>query len=266
MPSHERWISKFKIKEYSWVFVPTKETIQAGLLIKESLEKVWSAPSCFYHMRSGGHIKALQSHKHNKYFLHLDIKDFFGNINRSRVTRCLKPYFSYDIAREIAIESTVRSPVPNANKYILPFGFVQSPIIASICLSKSALGKYLRTLSKNSDFVVSVYMDDIIISANTRNLLLDALSDIKTKSDRSGFPLNDDKEEGPDSSVTAFNVKLSHEYLEITENKFSALRDKLLASENKFQKQGILSYIFSVNVEQGRTLVDEQQHGLSNKE
>ena len=144
-PPHARWISKFQIKENSWVFVPTEETIQYGLTIKHLIEKKWAVPKYYYHLRNGGHIKALQKHTSNKYFIHLDIQDFFGHINRSRVTRCMKYYLSYKKARKIAVESTVRLPESATKKYILPFGFVQSPIISSICLNKSALGGCPRT-------------------------------------------------------------------------------------------------------------------------
>ena len=122
MPTHERWISKFQIKEYSWVFVPSEETLNIGLTVKESIEDVWTPPDFFYHLHRGGHLAALNSHINKKYFLHLDIKDFFGNINRSRITRCLKGYFGYDKAREIAIESTVRLPESETIKYILLTG------------------------------------------------------------------------------------------------------------------------------------------------
>ncbi len=127
IPSSPRWISKFQIKPNSWVFVPTEEMIQYGLNLKQSIQKHWTPPDYYYHLRNGGHVKALKIHTESQYFIFLDIKDFFDSINRSRITRCMKKYFGYDKAREIAIGSTVKSN----KKFILPFGFVQSPIIAS---------------------------------------------------------------------------------------------------------------------------------------
>lgn len=190
MIKREKWTSKFIIKEYSWVFVPTDETVQNGIAIKKTIKEKWQPPEYFYHLAKGGHVKALHQHLNNKYFIHLDIKDFFGSINRSRITRCIKEIAPYERAREIAIESTVRHPEFPTQKFILPFGFVQSPIIASICLSKSALGRHLHHLSKKKEFDVSVYMDDIILSSNSPADLSEQLKLLETAAIRSGLPLN----------------------------------------------------------------------------
>jgi hypothetical protein len=85
------------------VFVPNRETIQHGLFVKSSIEEKWTSPAFYYHLRDGGHVKALKAHIENQFFIHLDIKDFFGSINRSRVTRCLKGFYSYENSRAIAI-------------------------------------------------------------------------------------------------------------------------------------------------------------------
>lgn len=250
MPSRERWISKFQIKEYSWVFVPTEETIQYGQEIKKIIEDKWPKPTYFYHLKRGGHVKALQKHTRNEYFIHLDIRDFFGHINRSRVTRCLKEYFPYEKAREIAVESTVRLPVSAIKKYILPFGFVQSPIIASVCLSKSTLGLYLSKLSRQRKFKVSVYMDDIIISGNNPTALQEELEKITAAAEKSGLPLNANKQEGPSNRITAFNINMSQGALAITTAKLDEFADTYSNSTNDRQRLGILKYVFSVNPDQ----------------
>lgn len=120
MGSTPRWISKFELKPGSWVYVPTDESVEYGDALKQTLEEKWHPPKIYYHLRDGGHVKALESHIECHYFVHLDISNFFGCINRSRVTRCLKSYWSYSEAREIAINSTVRDPSSRLKKYILP--------------------------------------------------------------------------------------------------------------------------------------------------
>jgi hypothetical protein len=92
------------------VFVPTRETINSGESIKNKIESWWRPPKFYYHLRDGGYVKGLESHLNHDYFLHLDIRNFFGCINKSRVTRCLKKYWAYDQARQIASESTVKNP------------------------------------------------------------------------------------------------------------------------------------------------------------
>jgi len=249
MSSAEKWASKFQYK-HSWVFVPTEETARYGKSVKLSIEKCWFAPDFYYHLRDGGHVKALKSHIGHRFFIHLDIKDFFGSINRSRVTRCLKDFFEYTIAREIAVASTVRLPESSIRKYILPFGFVQSPIIASICLHKSRLSKCLYNLNKLDGVIVSVYMDDIIISGNDFTSLQKVLDEVKVAAERSGFPLNPEKEEGPSEKITAFNIELSHGLLKITDSRFNDFYDTYKVSDNINQRQGIIGYVSSVNQEQ----------------
>ncbi|WP_257292862.1 hypothetical protein [Endozoicomonas sp. ONNA1] len=90
----------------------------------------------------------MRSHTSGQFFVHLDIRQFFSSINRSRITRSLKPRIGYERAREIAIASTVPAPNTDGSAYILPYGFVQSPILASICLRYSKLGTVLHELSK----------------------------------------------------------------------------------------------------------------------
>ncbi|NGZ88147.1 hypothetical protein GW587_28305 [Duganella sp. SAP-35] len=185
------WTSKFELKPGTWVFVPTADSIKTGRELKLEIEQKWRAPEFFYHLRAGGHVKALQAHLGNSRFARLDIKNFFGSINKTRVTRCLKSIFPYPQAREMANISTVLHPVDRNS--ILPFGFVQSPIIASLCLHRSALGQYLQTLSRRKDLVISVYVDDIILSSDNEHDLTVALTEIKSRATRSNFIMNADK-------------------------------------------------------------------------
>lgn len=229
------------------MFVPTEDSIINGLLVKQLIEDKWCPPNYYFHLRRGGHVRALREHLENKYFIHLDIENFFGQINRSRVTRSLKEHIPYKEARDIAVQSTVRLPDSATRKYILPFGFVEFPIIASVCLSKSALGHHLTRLAKVKGFAVSVYMDDILVSCNNQAKLNDQLALLKHTSEKSGFPLNIKKLEGPDVSVTAFNIRLSQGSLKITPSRLKEFMDAYSSSANEHQRKGILNYILSVN-------------------
>ena len=84
-----KWSSKFELKPGKWVFVPTPEAVTTGKKIKKTIEKCWRPPAYFFHLRVGGHVEALRSHLNHDNFLRVDIKDFFGSISRTRVTRCL---------------------------------------------------------------------------------------------------------------------------------------------------------------------------------
>ena len=240
-----KYISKFQLKPGTWVFVPNSNSIEKGKSIKSSIEKKWKAPKNYFHLRKGGHVEALKSHLNNSSFIHLDIENFFGSINKSRVTRCLTEFFPYNLAREMTNDSIEKHP--QKKNYILPFGFVQSPIIASLCLDKSGLGTFLKKLSNRTDIVVSVYVDDIIISAKDHSVLADILISIKNKADKAGFHLNEKKEEGPSIKITAFNIELSEGSVFITTQRMQQLKESFEQSESDHQKNGILGYIQTVN-------------------
>jgi hypothetical protein len=132
------WSKRFELKPGRWVYVPTAETRKLGREIKLAIERRWTPPPYYFHLRRGGHVQALSSHVGNYIFARLDIQNFFGSINRTRVTRCLTSKFGYKQAREWANASTVVDR--DTKRSFVPFGFVQSPIVASLCLSESALG------------------------------------------------------------------------------------------------------------------------------
>lgn len=257
MPPHERWSSKFQLKEGVWVFVPTEETIAYGKAVSALINEKWTPPKHYFHLRAGGHVLALRKHTKHKFFIHLDIQNFFGQINRSRITRSLKEYLPWSKARKIAIESTVRNPNSQEAKYILPFGFVQSPLLASVCLSKSALGRYLERLERQKDFSVSVYVDDILVSGDDAEELHQELEKIKLAAVKSLLPLNDKKQEGPQLCVKAFNVELSQGLLEITQSKLQEFAARYAGSENEHQRAGILNYVISINPNQIELLLQE---------
>ena len=122
-----------------WIFCPTNKSKEKGYkFVLQILEK-WAPPSYFYHLRPGGHIAAIKAHQNNKYFCKIDISNFFTNIRKNRVLRSLKKIkFSPNSARHISEWSTVNSKDDRLLR-ILPYGFVQSQLIASVCLDCSAL-------------------------------------------------------------------------------------------------------------------------------
>jgi len=258
MPFSSKWVFKYPIKSYSWIFIPTESTIKNGKIIKSIIEKNWVAPNYFYHLKKGGHVKALKIHKENSFFIHLDIQDFFGHINKSRVTRCLKSFLGYERARKIAKESTVNIFKKTSKKTIsiLPFGFVQSPIIASLCFHKSKLGKYLHNINGKHGVYVSVYMDDIIVSSPNKLNLEKIFYNIEVLSVYSKFPLNIEKKDEPSNQITAFNIHLSHNLLEITDIKLNEFKNKVKDSQNIYEINGIISYISSINKEQAKFFVN----------
>lgn len=244
-----KWSTRFEIKPGRWVFVPTDEVVKQGRHIKVAIEQIWTAPDYYYHLRPGGHVAALREHTANQVFLHLDIEDFFGSISANRISRALTGRVSYATAREWATKSVVRHP-SDPKKTILPFGFVQSQILASLVLQSTALGRRIHDLSKQADCVVTVYVDDVLVSCPDLAAANVVAAELKAAAERSNFVLSDKKTEGPADTVTAFNVVLTNQSLEISDARMDEFKAVLKNTTSLKQREGILRYIGQVNLEQ----------------
>lgn len=250
MAFHELWDQKFELVPGKWVFIPSTESRIRGEYIASEIKRKWQAPFYFYHCRQGGHVEALKKHMASRYFCCIDIKSFFASINRSRVTRVLKKHFGYVIAREFSRDSVILLNENDSKKYILPFGFLQSPIIASICLDESALGRRLCKLASSYNFIVSVYVDDIILSCNDIDLLRKEFENIIIATNRSGWKISTEKTYAPSEQILAFNIQMSHGYLGILPERMNLFSTAYQKAESDHQKEGILRYIRSINPNQ----------------
>ena len=242
------WKDRFEVKPGRWVYIPTSETLQQGRRLKTLIAENFTAPEFYYHLLEGGHVAAIQSHTNDHYFLNVDLENFFGVINRSRVTRSLKKRFPYSQAREITIQSTVRVTNEDRYEYHLPYGYPQSTILASICLFDSALGRYLHSLSAQHN--VSIYVDDIIISGNDQEELAHISDTLVEKSEVSRLPLSRKKPPHVANRITAFNIDLSYGSTKITDQRYEQLLQQALLASKENVIEGILSYVQSVNKNQ----------------
>ena len=249
----QKWITKYERKPGRWVFEPTDEHRVIGSTIKDALFSVWDAPNYYFHLRHGGHVAALKLHATNTYFIRFDIEDFFGRVNRSRVTRCLKDYFGYDNARDMANDSTVQHPTEKG-RWVLPYGFVQSPILASLALSRSRLGGELDRLNRSTATRVSVYVDDIIISCNNIEQLGLTGALLAELAVKSGLSFGSSKTQGPGAQITAFNIELTHENLAIASDRLDQFGAVLADSPSEHRREGILGYVKTVNALQAANL------------
>ncbi|MFP3744214.1 reverse transcriptase domain-containing protein [Achromobacter sp. SIMBA_011] len=250
MAFHELWEERFELAPGKWVFVPSAESRERGERITSKIKEKWQAPAYFYHCHHGGHVRAIKQHLANTHFCCVDIESFFTSINLSRVTRALKQYFGYEVAREFARDSVIRLVGDVDSQYILPFGFVQSPIIASVCLDQSALGRVLHELASKPDITVSVYVDDIILSGSDPYRLQQEFESIKAAADRSGWKVSTSKTQPPGEQILSFNIHLSQGNLTISSERMGLFVDAYLQATSDHQKEGMLRYIRSINAAQ----------------
>ena len=191
------------------IFVPTEQCERKGRRIIKFFSKRVDFPDYFYHYKSGGHIAALHAHLENKLFFKIDIQNFYYSIARMRVTRALRSY-AYPGANTLATWSCVANPIPGTKpKHVLPIGFVQSPLLASLVLMKSPVAQAIGRAIKNG-VCVSVYMDDFIGSHNDVGVLQAAFADIRDTSAAAGLIPNPKKLVAPINAITAFNCDLTY--------------------------------------------------------
>jgi hypothetical protein len=112
-------------------------------------------------------------------------------------------------------------------------------------LEHSALGGLLKSLSR--DLLVSVYVDDILISGNDRRVVLDASKQIAEVAAASKFPLSAGKSELAQTEVTAFNCRLGSGKLSITEERMRAFV-AAYPSKSQVGQWAIANYICAISL------------------
>ena len=205
---------------------------EIGLQLKQEVEARVAFDTFYYHLQKGGHVSALHSHRPHRWFARVDIERFFYGIGRNRVAGALAE-IEIPKAGYRAKWSTVRNPYENP-RYSLPYGFVQSPILATLVLMRSNVGRFLRSLPPS--ITASVYMDDIAISGDDEAELIEAFEELCNVMHEANFVLNRDKLEAPAAAIELFNCDLLHEMTAVREERRALFFDEphSPASEDAF--------------------------------
>jgi|GEM_PF-844982 len=206
----------FELKPGKLVFIQTKEAAVRSKRIIKAVLKRYFPDQVFHHFkRGGGHVGALKRHLEGRYFSTFDIDDFFGRVTRTRLARALR---HIGIPSNRAFEWAFESVVVSGNRKVLPFGFRQSPLLATLVLECSALGVELKRLHEDG-LTVSVYMDDIVISGSDRETVLAASARIMAAAEIAQFPLAENKVAISVAQATAFNIHIQEHHVEFTEER-----------------------------------------------
>ena len=241
------------------ICVPDAETKEFGNHLIAEIKRRWSPPVYFFHCQKGGHIQAIKLHVGKKYFCRADLKSFYSHIKENRIRRHLKR-LSFPKGLRSQQEAAYCSTVPHPDQpkvRVLPFGFPQSPILASIALQGSILGAFLEELYQSPSHIVSVYMDDIIISTNSLSSANEAYETLRGKVTRSNFEINTSKCSGVvTDQVEAFNIIADAKGIKLTEKRYMKFKKELINGSISVNKQtGILNYVRSINLKQYEELL-----------
>lgn len=189
-----------------FIYVPNGRCVRKGERIIKFLSKRVDFPEYFYHYRLGGHVAALHALLSNALFFKIDIQNFFYSIARMRVTRALR-HWGYQGAGTFAKWSCVANP-GSGPPFVLPIGFVQSPLLASLVLMRSPVAQAIERAMANG-VVISVYLDDFLGSHNDLGTLTAAYDDIRQTCAVALLIPNPNKLVPPQAAITAFNCDLT---------------------------------------------------------
>lgn len=188
------------------VFAPSKVGRRIGSEIKAAVEATFAFDPIYFHFRAGGHVAAIHYHRPHQFFARIDIARFFYSISRRRVQSALDR-IGVGNAAFYAKWSTVANPFESP-RYALPYGFVQSPILASLVLATSTVGEHLVSLSPG--VTVSVYVDDISLSSDSLEALEAAYEATIGVLEADGFQVSADKLRAPSAAMDVFNCDLAN--------------------------------------------------------
>lgn len=130
--------------------------IQKWVLV-EILEKIKVSDEAMAYTKDRGIKENAERHRHNNFFLEMDLKDFFETIKRDQVF-----YFFRNIGYNILV-SNILSRICTF-KGSIPQGGVCSPYLSNIICYN--LDKRLSGLSSKRDITYTRYSDDLTFSCN----------------------------------------------------------------------------------------------------
>jgi hypothetical protein len=183
----------------------------------------------------------MHHHRDNHTFARIDISNFFYSISRRRVQSALDR-IGIGNARFYAQWSTVVSPFGDP-RYALPYGFVQSPILASLVIATSGLGQHLLVLPISVK--AGVYVDDISLSSNDADELQQAYDETLAVIAADGFAVSPSKLRSPAPAIDIFNCDLAHGRASVTDNRINAF---LADNPTQAAEDAFLAYCASVEM------------------
>ncbi len=223
------------------VFVPTKIGRRIGKEVKEAVEDAYAFDPIYFHLRRGGHVAAMHHHRDNPLFARIDISNFFYSISRRRVQSALDRV-GVGNARFYAQWSTVVSPFANP-RYALPYGFVQSPILASLVVATSDLGQHLLRLP--ASVKAGVYVDDISLSSDDADELQQAYDMTLAVIAADGFAVSPAKLRPPAPAIDIFNCDLAQGKASVTDDRINAF---LADNPSQAAEDAFVAYCASVEM------------------
>jgi hypothetical protein len=94
--------------------------------------------------------------------------------------------------------------------------------------------------------LVYIWMTIIISSSHDKSFVEAAMVRLSDHADRSGFSLNSKKTSGPSEEITAFNIRLCHGVMEISDERLLEFQNSINKSSDECHINGVIGYVRTV--------------------
>jgi retron-type reverse transcriptase len=218
------------------IFEPNKEVkaIQAWIL-KHIIYKLNPSMYATAYRKNYSILDNVRFHQKQRYFLCLDIENYFPSINTKDVE-----YFFYNIGYSPTISELLAELCTCNNS--LPQGGITSPALANMVSYN--LDKRIAGFANKKHIIYTRYADDITLSSNNRNLLNYSYQIIQKIIIDEGFKVNEEKTRilGPSTQckITGLIKNSSLPVFSIGKKKKNHMRSvifNLLINNRKIDKQ-----------------------------
>jgi len=168
------------------ILEPTKDlkAIQAWIL-RNILDKLKPSIYATAYLKGKNISYNVMPHSNNRYFICLDIQDFFPSISSNRIK---KLFMLIGYSNNAA---NLLTKLCSLKYYGLPQGAVTSPAISNLIAFK--MDRRIAGYTSKRNIIFTRYSDDIVISSNNPAHLFQALPRIKNIINTEHFKLNDNK-------------------------------------------------------------------------
>jgi RNA-directed DNA polymerase len=187
--------------------------LQAWVL-RNILDKLAISPYATAYIEDRSILDNVTPHRNNRYFICIDLEDFFPSITRRRIAKLFSRLgYSQKASEILAGICTYEGKLPQ--------GAVTSPALSNIIASK--LDRRIAGYTSKRNIIYTRYSDDITLSSNNRNALNQSLSRVIKIIKTEHFRVNNDKLRilGPRRRISVTGLVKNN-----TEAKFSIGRRK----------------------------------------
>ena len=143
--------------KYRQLFVPDFILKSRQQYIARLLNQVHLPHYMYGSIEGKNNIQNAQQHLNKKYFLTIDLKNFFSNINHRQVYKVFcRLGFSPSVTRILTQLTTYQASLPQ--------GAPSSPVIANLIFLNTA--EKLYSLAKSNNITFTTFLDDLTFSSN----------------------------------------------------------------------------------------------------